>query len=131
MEERVESRSPLLPQMSPNVLTVDDDDDAEISLFSPDTGEHDSQRLLAEDGLDEESNHKRPQAWRNSPSWLRSRQPQRIQTLSGRTAGICYACEKLIPKKRRSLRKVLLLGLGITLALYGINVFLLLVWFAS
>lgn len=129
MEERVESRSPLLPQTSPNIQ-FDEEEDIEINSFSPGTGEHDSQRLLVEEGLDEESSHKRPQTWRNSPSWLRSRQPQRIQPLSGRTAGICYACEKLIPKKRRSLRKVVLLGLGITLALYGIDVFLL-VWFAS
>lgn len=123
MEERAESRSRLLPQMSPNVPT--DDDDAEINSFSPGTGEQDSQRLLVQDGLDEESNHKRPEAWRNSPAWLRSRRPQRIQPLSGRTAGICYACEKLIPKRRSSLRPVVLLGLGMTLVLYGADVFLL------
>lgn len=124
MEERAESRSRLLPQMSPNVPT-DDDDDADINQYSPATSEHDSQRLLVEDDLDEESSQKRPQAWKNSPSWLRSPRPQRIQPLDGRTAGICYACEKLIPKKRRSLRRVVLLGLGIILALYGTDVFLL------
>lgn len=123
VEERAESRSRLLPQMSLNIPP--DDDDAEIHSFSPVTDESDSQRLLVEDGLGEESSTKRPQAWRNSPSWLRLRQPQRIGPLSGRTAGICYACEKLIPKKRRSLRKVVLIGLGTTLALYGTDLLLL------
>ena len=123
MEESATPRSRLLLHISSNAPASDDD--TEIDSFSPVTDEPDSQRLLGEDGHSEEPRHKRPQVWRNSPSWLRSRRPQRIRPLDGRSAGICYACEKLIPKRRKNLRTVVLLGLGTTLALYGVHVFLL------
>lgn len=123
MEESAAPRSRLLLHTSSNAPP--DDDDTEMNSFSPVTDESDLQRLLVEDGHGEESNHKRPQGWRNSPSWLRSRRPQRLRPLGGRSAGICYACEKLIPKRRKSLRTVLLFGLGTTLALYALDVFLL------
>lgn len=120
--ESAAPRPRLLLQMSSHAPP--DDDDAEIKSLSPVTDEPDSQRLLEEDGLGEESSHKRPRGWRNTPSWLRSRRPQRIRPLGGRSAGICYACEKLMPKRRKSLRMLVLLGLGTTLALYGIDIWL-------
>lgn len=119
IEEAAGPRSRVLLRIPPNAPP--DEEDFKVTSFSQEAHELDSQSLLVADGLAEEPSHRRSGGWTNSPSWLRSPRPQRIRLLGGRTAGICYACEKLIPKRRKNLRTLVLLGLGTILALYDLK----------
>lgn len=119
-KERASPESRSLLQTSVNASP--EDNDPENHSFSAVTDEPDLQRLLEDDSLTEELSHKRPRAWTNSPSSVFSRRPQRIRRLARRSAGICDACTKLMPKRRKGLRTLLLLGLGTILSLYGLVV---------
>ena len=119
-KERATPESRSLLQTS--ITVSPEDDDPENSSFSAVTQEPDLQHLLEDDSETEELSRKRPRAWTNSPSSAFSRRPHRIRRLAGRTAGICDACCKLMPKRRKGLRTALLLGFSAILSLYGLVV---------
>ena len=85
-----------------------DDADTNNAVFFPSTDEPDLQRLLEEDEVGEEWSHDRPRKWKYLSSSIFGRRTQRMRPLGGSSAGICYACEKLMPKRRKVLRTLAL-----------------------